>query len=632
MRWVSLAIIAVAAFLISLGPIDSPNSPTAMLPDGFDSTEVAAQRAATEGEGSAAVVLFTGLSPETLPQLQGKAEEIGGPLIPNESVDAAIVPVEVTSESLTDNVDVVESLRATAADGLPEGVESQVTGPAAIEADLSGVFSGANVTLLAVTAIIVAVLLVFTYRSPILWIIPLLVIGIADRLVATTYPRVLDAVGMQWNESTGGILSVLVFGAGTNYALLLISRYRDELTRTENRFEAMFRAWKPTVSTIVASAATVALGVLCLLLSHTPTNRALGLSAAFGVGVALFFGAFVLPGILILFGRWIFWPKTPKVGDTTEHRVFDAVGRLVSARPAAVLGSSLVILGIMCAGALRISTGLTQSDQFIDTPESITAADDLSEAFPNMSATPAIALTSEPEAATASLEGAGLSVMDSGNGSLQVSGGDTAEIRDALAGTDAKVGGLDAELYDTEQAAAEDRMIIFPVVLLLIFVSLIFLLRSVVAPVVMTASVLLTNVAALGIGWWVSHYIFGFERFDSTTPLYAFVFLVALGIDYTIFLVTRAREDSAELGTRRGILTALSTTGGVITSAGILLAAVFAALGVLPLVALAQIGIVICLGVLLDTLIVRSLIVPSVVELLGDKFWWPAKPGALAER
>ena len=164
MRWVSLAIIAVAAFLISLGPIDSPNSPTAMLPDGFDSTEVAAQRAATEGEGSAAVVLFTGLSPETLPQLQGKAEEIGGPLIPNESVDAAIVPVEVTSESLTDNVDVVESLRATAADGLPEGVESQVTGPAAIEADLSGVFSGANVTLLAVTAIIVAVLLVFTYR------------------------------------------------------------------------------------------------------------------------------------------------------------------------------------------------------------------------------------------------------------------------------------------------------------------------------------------------------------------------------------------------------------------------------------------------------------------------------------
>ncbi|WP_040422540.1 MMPL family transporter [Corynebacterium lipophiloflavum] len=628
LRWIALAIIAVAAILISLGPIDSPNSPTATLPDGFDSTEVAAQRAAGEGEGSsAAVVLYTGLSPETLPQLQGKAEELGGPLIPNEALDAAIVPVEVTSESLTDNVDVVENLRTTAAAGIPGGVTAQVTGPAAIEADLSGVFSGANVTLLAVTAIIVAVLLVATYRSPILWIIPLLVIGLADRLVATTYPRVLDAVGMQWNESTGGILSVLVFGAGTNYALLLISRYRDELTRTESRFTAMSRAWAPTVETIVASAATVALGVLCLLFSQTPTNRALGLSAAFGVGVALFFGAFVLPGILVLFGRWIFWPKAPQVGDTTNHRVFDAVGRFVAARPAAVLGSSLVVLGIMCAGALQITTGLTQSDQFIDTPESITAADDLSGAFPNMSATPAIVLTPDTAAATAALEEAGLSVMDSGDGSLQVSGGGTAEIREALAGTDAKVGGLDAELYDTEQAAADDRMIIFPVVLLLIFISLVVLLRSLVAPVVMTASVLLTNVAALGIGWWVSHYIFGFERFDSTTPLYAFVFLVALGIDYTIFLVTRAREDSADVGTRRGILTALSTTGGVITSAGILLAAVFAALGVLPLVALAQIGIVICLGVLLDTLIVRSLIVPSVVELLGDKFWWPLKPG-----
>lgn len=627
MRWIALALSALAIFLISLGSVEAPNSPTAMLPDGFDSTEVSEQRIATSDDGgSAAVVLYTGVSPESLGPLQNKAAELGGPLIPNKAGDAAIVPIEVTSESLTDNVDAVQEVRDVAAADLPEGVESQVTGPAAIDADLSGVFSGANFTLLTVTAIIVAVLLVVTYRSPILWIVPLLVIGIADRLVAGMYTRFIDALGMEWNESTGGILSVLVFGAGTNYALLLISRYRDELTATSDRFEAMARAWKPTVTTILASASTVAIGVLCLLLSHTPTTRALGAAAAFGVAVALFFGAFVLPGIVVLFGRWIFWPKKPEVGDTTEHRVFDRVGRFVAARPGVILAVSLAVLAIMSAGTLQIRTGLTQSDQFIDTPESIAAADSLAEAFPDMSATPAVVATSDPEGAASALERAGLSVMESEDGSLQVSGGDTAEIREALQGTDAKVGGLDAELYDTEAAAVEDRAIIFPVVLLLIFGSLVLLLRSLVAPLVMTASVLLTNVAALGLGWWVSHYIFGFERFDSTTPLYTFVFLVALGIDYTIFLVTRAREDAEVVGTKRGILTALSTTGGVITSAGILLAAVFAALGVLPLVVLAQIGIVICLGVLLDTLIVRSLIVPAVVQLLGEKFWWPANP------
>lgn len=627
LRWVALAICALALSLIALGPIDSPNSPTAMLPGGFDSTDVAAQRADNSEEGSAAaIVLFTGITPDNFDRLQAKAGELGGPLIPNDAGDAAIVPVEVTSESLTGNVDAVEQLRERAAGALPDGVSSQVTGPAAIDADLSGVFSGANFTLLAVTAAIVAVLLVATYRSPVLWIIPLLVIGLADRLVATTYPRILDAAGMEWNESTGGILSVLVFGAGTNYALLLISRYRDELTRTPDRFEAMARAWRPTVTTILASATTVIIGVACLLLSHTPTTRSLGAAAAFGVGVAFLFGAFVLPGIIVLFGRWIFWPRRPQVGETASHRVFDSVGRFVEARPGAVLAASLAVLGIMCAGALQITTGLTQSDQFIDTPESIAAAGELEKAFPDMSATPAIVSASDPAQARGALEGAGLSVREGGDGTLQVSGGDTEGIRAALEGTDAKVGGPDAELFDTEAAAAQDRAVIFPLVLGLIFVSLLVLLRSLIAPVVMTASVLLTNVAALGLGWWVSHHLFGFERFDSTTPLYAFVFLVALGIDYTIFLVTRAREDTTEVGTRKGILTALSTTGGVITSAGILLAAVFAALGVLPLVVLAQIGIVICLGVLLDTLIVRSLVVPAVVQLLGEKFWWPANP------
>jgi len=624
MRWVSLALIALAAFLMSLGTVDAPPSPTGSLPDGFDSTEVALQRSEGGDEGSAAVILYTGLTPEALGQMQSRAGELGGPLIPNEATDAAIVPVEIQSDSLTDNVEAVRDLREKAAADLPPGVEAAVTGPAAISADLSGVFEGANVKLLTVTAIIVAVLLVFTYRSPILWVIPLLVIGLADRLVAATYPRFLDAFGMTWDASTGGILSVLVFGAGTNYALLLISRYRDELTEDDDRFGAMARAWRPTVTTICASAATVILGVLCLLLSQTPTTRALGAAAAFGVAVALFFGAFVLPGVLVLFGRWIFWPRTPAVGGAVQHRLFDRVGSFVGRKPGTILASALVGLGIMCLGALQATTGLTQADQFINTPESISAAETLGEKFPDASATPAIVATDSPDRAREALEAAGLSVTP-GEGVLQVSGGDTEQVRAALDGTGAKVGGPDAELHDTEVAAAQDRHIIFPTVLGLILVSLIIILRSLVAPLVMTASVLLTNVAALGLGWWVSHYLFGFERFDSSTPLYAFVFLVALGIDYTIFLVTRAREEAGEHGTAEAILRALSSTGGVITSAGILLAAVFAALGVLPLVVLAQIGIVICLGVLLDTLVVRTLVVPAAVQLLGERFWWPAR-------
>ncbi|WP_257158422.1 MMPL family transporter [Corynebacterium cystitidis] len=626
MRWGSLAIIAVAIALIAIGPAKSPSSPAAMLPDNSDSTAVAHQRAqSSEDAGNAAVVLFTGVNPESFGQLQTKAEELGGPVIPNDEMDAAIVPVEVSSNSLLGNVDAVDDLRTTAAAGLPNGVQSQVTGPAAIDADLSGVFEGANFTLLAVTAIIVAALLIITYRSPVLWIIPLLVIGFADRLVATTYTWVLDAAGMVWNESTGGILSVLVFGAGTNYALLLISRYREELTNYDSRFEAMARAWAPTVRTILASASTVVIGVLCLLASLTPTTRALGAAAAFGIVVAFLFCAFVLPGALVLFGRWIFWPRRPNVGDTTTHRVFDAVGYQVAKRPITILITSLIFLGILCLGYFQITTGLTQSDQFIEKPESITAAESLSDEFPAASATPAFISTSQPDAATAALETAGFTVTDS-DGFLQVSGGTTAEIRSSLSDVAAKVGGADAELYDTEKAAKRDRVVVFPLVLGLVFIALIFLLRSIVAPAIMVASVLLTNIAALGLGWWVSSGLFGFERFDSTTPLYAFVFLVALGIDYTIFLVTRSREAAEQEGSRQGILTALSATGGVITSAGILLAAVFAALGVLPLVVLAQVGIVICLGVLLDTLVVRSLVVPSIVQLLGEKFWWPARP------
>ncbi len=629
-RWLALLLLALGIGVMAIGSAEQPVSSTGMLPDGSDSVRVAELQEEQSGdEGSTAVVLFSSDDPVDLAALGQRAEELGGPLIPNEDGTGAIVTVDVSSGGLSDNAELVQQLRDDASADLPEGVTAQVTGPAAISADLSGVFEGANFLLLGVTAIIVAVLLIVTYRSPVLWIIPLLVIGVADRVAATAFTWVLDAFGVMWNESTTGILSVLVFGAGTNYALLLISRYRDELHNYENRFEAMAAAWGPTARTVLASAVTVVIGVSCLLLSATPGTRGLGLASAVGIIIAFIFGVFVLPGVLLLFGRWIFWPVRPKVGEAPDHRLWNRIADMVRRKPVPLLVVSLIVLGISCVGALQVSTGISQSEQFVDTPESITASEELSEKFPGQDGTPAIVVTSQPEEVTTILEGEDATVQEGepvdDKSFLRVSGPDTEELRILLSDTDALVGGQDAELYDTEQYAADDRMIIFPLVLALVFVALIFLLRSLLAPAIMVMSVLLTNVAALGLGWWISSGVFGFDNFDSTTPLYAFVFLVALGIDYTIFLVTRAREESEVHGTKEGILRSLAATGGVITSAGILLAAVFAALGVLPLVVLAQVGIVIFIGVLLDTLIVRTILVPALVQLLGEKFWWPAK-------
>ncbi|MGP6172935.1 MMPL family transporter [Corynebacterium sp. A21] len=616
---------------MGIGPAATPDNPTGMLADDADSTQVSRILENSEETGAnTAIVFFTSEDgPLDLAAIGAKAADLGGPAIPSEDGTSAITPLTIDSASLSGNSEKIKELRAQASADLPEGITAQVTGPAAISADLSGVFEGANFLLLGVTGLIVAVLLIFTYRSPVLWIIPLLVIGIADRVAATSFTWVLDALGITWNESTAGILSVLVFGAGTNYALLLISRYRDELHRTPDRFEAMSRAWVPTAKTVLASGLTVILGVACLMFSHTAANRGLGAATMIGIVIAMLFALFALPGALVTFGRWVFWPRPPKTGTQVEHRFWDRVGALVRQNPRRVLVGSLVALAIACIGATQISIGLKQEDQFIDTPESIIAAAELSQSFPGQDATPAKVLTKTPEAVNEVLAQSGVTVTPAdpvdGWSLFNVSGADTEELRNALAGTDALVGGSDAELKDNQIFALQDALLIFPMVLLIVFLALVLLLRSFLAPLIMVATVLLTNVAALGLGWWISTGIFGFDTYADTTPLYAFVFLVALGIDYSIFLITRTREEARKIGTPEGVLTALSSTGGVITSAGILLAAVFAALGVLPLVALAQVGIVIFIGVLLDTLVVRTLLIPSVVQVLGEKFWWPAK-------
>lgn len=635
-RWLSLLLLFLGGAAIALGGVEQPESATANLPAGAESTTVAqlqekaAESDSEDSSAQSALVFFNSQQGLDLAALGQRAGALGGPLIPSEDGTAALVPVDIPAGTATENADAVTKLRESAAQDLPDGVESQVTGPAAIQADLANVFEGANFLLLSVTAAIVAVLLIITYRSPVLWLIPLLVIGIADRVAATSFTYVLDAFGVAWNESTAGILSVLVFGAGTNYALLLISRYREELTHDEDRFAAMARSWLPTLKTVSASAGTVILGVACLLLSSVPITQGLGAAAMVGIAIAWIFALFVLPGVLVTFGRWIFWPRRPKAGEKLRHVFWDRVGALVAKRPKQIVAFSIIALGISSLGCLQINTGLSESDQFIETPESIAAATELEAAFPEQSATPPVLATRDVAAAEAELSDLGATATASrgeaeGWTLLQVSGAEVADLRTAFADTEVLIGGSEAQLMDEEAAAASDRALIFPLVLLLIFLALVFMLRSLVAPLIMVASVLLTNLAALGLGWWLSHYLFGFDALASTTPLYAFVFLVALGIDYTIFLITRTREESRYLGTRRGILAALSSTGGVITSAGVLLAAVFAALGVLPLVVLAQLAITVFVGVLLDTLIVRTLLVPALVVLLGEKLWWPAR-------
>jgi RND superfamily putative drug exporter len=634
-----------------------PTSATGSLPRGADSTRVVELlETFPQQEGSSAVVLFTAdagtLAPDALTQLRAvPALAKGAPLTVSQDGTAALAVVAIPATGNAQISAAVKDLRAQVRAAAPAGVTAQVTGPAAVQADLGAVFEGADTRLLLATASVVALLLLVTYRSPLLWLVPLLVVGIADRLAAVLATQVLKATGQIWDESTVGILSVLVFGAGTDYALLLISRYRDELRREPDRYAAMRAALRHTGEAVLLSATTVVLGVLTLLLSLLPGTRALGLASAVGIVVAAGYALLVLPAVLVLFGRWIFWPIVPRVGQvaSADSRSFwRRVGDLVAARPTAFVAGTLVLLAVLASGLTQVRTGLGPTDQFLQKPEAIAASERLARSFPAGSSDPLVVLTPGDPAAVVSAVTAlpavsGARPGASSGGLTQVSvvlrpepGSDAArqavrDVRAALGGIPgALVGGTEAKGVDAADAAGRDRAVIFPLILGLVLLSLLVLLRSVVAPVILVLTVVATYLAALGASWWIFTKVFGFAALDVSAPLYTFLFLVALGVDYNIFLVTRAREEAAEHGARAGMLRALAATGGVITSAGILLAAVFAVLGVLPLVVLAQIGVIICLGVLLDTLVVRTVLVPAIAILLGDRFWWPRRVAASA--
>lgn len=659
--WLALLFIVLAGGVIAgLGKAERTPTPLDNLPRGMDSTTVVelSQQLPSE-RGSQAVVLYTAdegvlsagdvaaLNQRHPPGQQGSGQPAPGLQVADDR-SAAIALVPVQEEGATAVAERVTQLRQDVRAELPPGVTAQVTGPAAIQADLAAVFEGADVRLLISTAGVVALLLLITYRSPLLWVIPLGVVGIADQLAAVLATHVLAFFDLAWDESTVGILSVLVFGAGTNYALLLISRYRDELRGHEDRYVAMRFALARTAEAVLVSATTVVLGVLTLLLSLVPATRGLGVACAVGIVVAVFYALVVLPAVLVLFGRWIFWPVAPHVGQAalvdSSRSLWRRVGDTVAARPTVFIAGSLVLLAVLGSGASQVRTGLSQSEQFLRTPEAIVAAERLAESFPAGSSNPTIVLThAEPADVVAdisSVDGVasarpgasgddGLTridvVLEAGGGSPEARG-IVQDLRDALADRPRTwVGGSEAQSVDENAAAARDRWVVIPVILTMVVVGLGLLLRSVVAPVILVATVVGTFFAALGVSWWLFTGPLGFERLDSGVPLLAFLFLVALGVDYNIFWVTRAAEEAREHGLREGALRALTATGGVITSAGILLAAVFAVLGVLPLVVLAQLGVVVFVGVLLDTLLVRTVLVPALALTLGQRFWWPRK-------
>jgi RND superfamily putative drug exporter len=654
-RWVATVLMLLALTTIGLlGEADNDPSPMDSLPVGLDSTTVVElQDQLPQGEDSVAVVLYTAdegelstAALEALRRLHPAGDGSPGLVISDDGT-AALGVVPVTEQGAEEVADRVEQIRAAADSDAPDGVTAQVTGPAAIQADLAAVFDGANLRLLLATAGVVGILLLITYRSPILWLVPLVVVGIADRLAAVLATHTLAALDMSWDESTVGILSVLVFGVGTDYALLLISRYRDELRLVEDRYDAMRRAVGRTAEPVLASAVTVIAGLLTLLLSLIPTTRGLGMACAVGVAVAAGAALIVLPAVLVLFDRWVFWPLVPRVGQPTlvdsPRSLWRRIGTTVAARPGTFIVLTTLLLGGMALSVMRIETGLSQSDQFLDTPEAISASERLAESFPAGASDPTVVLTranAQAVAATAAeVPGVVRATASGGDDDLSTvevvlegepggaeTRGTVEALRDALADyQDTWVGGSEAEAIDATEAAARDRLVIIPLILAVVLLALVVLLRSIAAPIILVSTVVATYLASLGVSWWIFTDVLGFARLDDGVPLLAFLFLVALGVDYNIFLVSRAAEEARDHGARPGMLRALTATGAVITSAGVLLAAVFAVLGVLPLVVLAQLGVVICVGVLLDTLVVRTVLVPAIALKTGPAFWWPRR-------
>ena len=706
---VLLPTVLVAAWLVAAG-VGGPyfgrvsevssNDQTTFLPESADATRV--QHLLddfTSSDEIPAVVVFVGdrvLSQDQLNQVSeqvgalAQLEGVGTPSPALPSQDGMAVQVFVPISSKADVAEVVsavsEDLRAEA----PEGVTTYVTGPAGISADLVTAFSGVDGLLLGVALTVVLVILLLVYRSVLL---PVAV------LATSLFALCVALLAVWWlarwgilllSGQTQGILFILVIGAATDYSLLLVARYREELRAHQDAWQACWQALKGSIEPILASGGTVIAGLLTLILSDLRSNSTLGPVTAIGIAFAMASALTLLPAILVLLGRTAFWPKRPlyepeaAAADqgTASSGLWARIFRLLGRRPRTVWAVTTVVL---LAGALGLAQlkadGVPSSDLVLGSSQSRDGQVALGEHFPGGSGSPVRVVADEDQLQAVAdvlltspgIDGVSVTSADSPSGSAPVTedgitaygppgtpapaptvvdgrvliqgtlvdaadsqaAGDT--VRDLRAELSQKapgalVGGVTAAAVDTNRAAIHDRNLIIPVILLVILLILIALLRSVVAPVLLIATTVISFGTAMGVSALVFNHVLHFPGADPAVPLYGFVFLVALGIDYNIFLMTRVREESIQHGTREGILRGLTITAGVITSAGMVLAATFASLAVIPILFLAQLAFIVAFGVLLDTFVVRSLLVPALSYDIGRAIWWPSRLARRADR
>ncbi|MET7514880.1 MMPL family transporter [Streptomyces sp. NPDC005480] len=524
------------------------------------------------------------------------------------------------------------------------GLSVDTGGAGALATDASEVYGSLDGPLLYTTVAVVAILLILIYRSPFLWLVPLVVAGIADFLSMGVAYGLHQAFGTTVSGQSSGVMTILVFGAGTDYALLLVSRYREELRRIERPYDAMRAALRGCGPAVLASSGTVAVGLFCLLAADLNSSRGMGPLGAVGVLCALFAMLTLLPAVLVLLGRRVFWPLVPAYGSTPKVRrsLFAAMGSSAGRRPLTVLACGALLLGALALGVFSLPGSLRQEDTFTDKPDSVVAMQTLAAAYPERGTQPISVITptgraGETLATARGVPGvAAAEQVRSGHGWTEISvtassppqsTGETTTIetlRDRLDGKGSYVGGPSAQQLDLKDTNSRDRKVVVPIVLAAVLLILVVLLRSLVAPLILLAAVVAVWGASLGIAGLVFGPLFGFQGTDPGLGLLTFVFLVALGVDYGIFLMHRMREESlagAEPGA--AALTALRTTGGVIASAGLVLAATFSVLTNMPLVSLVEMGFVIAVGVLLDTFLVRTYLVTSASMALGRTVWWP---------
>jgi RND superfamily putative drug exporter len=651
------------------------NDQASFLPQSAESTRVAEQLPGFDADATLPLILTVegegGLSPAALGELQSWAKELPQqsaegvpgtvadyltapkvPVIPSEDGEAAIAVVSLDAQAVEETVDetsisnlLVDDLRADLGPEV-DGATVAVTGPAGFAADLGEAFAGIDGLLLLVTLVVVLVILLVVYRSPVLPFVVLLTSIFGLSLAALLIYPMADAQWIQLSGQSQGILFILVVGAATDYSLLLVARYREEL-HSRDPLPALAVAWRQTLGPVAASGGTVIAGLLCLLLSDLGNISGLGPVGALGILGAMVAALTLLPAALALLGRAAFWPSVPKRGTEPKHRFWASVAQRVTRRPRLTWVVTTAVLLVAAAAALTFPTsGITQAQFFTTQVESVDGQAVLDRHFDGGDQQPVQVVV--PDAAVQEAKGVLTDHADvtprveakestTGSGTTLLSatltvGSESEEARDVVRDLRTQlhevdpgilVGGSTATTVDTDDASTRDYRVVVPAILVVVTIILMLLLRSVTAAVLLVAVNVLTFAATLGVSAVLFTKVLGQPGADPSTPVLGFVFLVALAVDYSIFLMTRAREESLQVGTRRGIRRAVAVTGGVITSAGVVLAATFSALWVIPLLFLAQIAFIVAFGVLLDTIVTRSILVPAIAADLGNRIWWP---------